>query len=78
MSTSPTGSACLARTGTPQPILDKLAKASVACVEGPQVREILVTQAAEPVGNTPAEFRDFIRAEVGEICEDRASSPDSR
>ena len=33
-------------------------------VEGSQVREILVTQAAEPVGNTPDEFRDFIRAEA--------------
>ena len=29
----------------------------------PQVRDILNDQAAEPVGNTPAEFRDFIRAE---------------
>jgi tripartite-type tricarboxylate transporter receptor subunit TctC len=53
----------LARTGTPQPILDKLAKASVATLHDPQVREVLNTQAAEPVGNTPAEFREFIRAE---------------
>jgi tripartite-type tricarboxylate transporter receptor subunit TctC len=28
------------------------------------VRAVLETQAAEPVGNTPAEFRDFIRAEA--------------
>jgi tripartite-type tricarboxylate transporter receptor subunit TctC len=53
----------LARTGTPQPILDKLAKAAVAALKDPQVRDILATQAAEPVGNTPAEFRDFIHAE---------------
>jgi tripartite-type tricarboxylate transporter receptor subunit TctC len=53
----------LGRTGTPQSILDKLAKAAVAALKEPQVRDILVTQAAEPVGNTPAEFRDFIRAE---------------
>jgi tripartite-type tricarboxylate transporter receptor subunit TctC len=53
----------LARTGTPQPILDKLAKASVATLQDPQVREVLNTQAAEPVGNTPAQFREFIRAE---------------
>jgi tripartite-type tricarboxylate transporter receptor subunit TctC len=53
----------LARTGTAQPILHKLAKAAVAALKDPQVRDILMTQAAEPVGNTPAEFRDFIRAE---------------
>jgi tripartite-type tricarboxylate transporter receptor subunit TctC len=53
----------LGRAGTPQPILDKLAKAAVAALKDPQVREILQTQAAEPVGNTPAEFGQFIRAE---------------
>jgi tripartite-type tricarboxylate transporter receptor subunit TctC len=53
----------LARTGTPQPILDKLAKAAVAALQDPQVREILQGQAAEPVGNTSAEFGKFIRAE---------------
>jgi hypothetical protein len=53
----------LARTGTPQPILDKLAKAAVAALKDSDVREILKSQAAEPVGNAPAEFRDFIRAE---------------
>jgi len=53
----------LARTGTPQPILDRLAKATLAALQEPQLREVLKTQAAEVVGNTPAEFRDFIRAE---------------
>lgn len=53
----------LARTGTSQAVLDKLAKASVAALKDPQVRDILKTQAAEVVGNTSAEFRDFIRAE---------------
>jgi tripartite-type tricarboxylate transporter receptor subunit TctC len=53
----------LARSGTPQPVLDKLGKATVAALKDPQVREILQSQAAEPVGNTPAEFGQFIRAE---------------
>jgi len=53
----------LARTGTPQPILDRLGKAAIASLQDPQVQEILATQAAVPVGNTAAEFRDFIRAE---------------
>ena len=53
----------LARTGTPQPILDKLAKAAVSALKDSQMREVVMSQAAEPVGNTPTEFRDFIRAE---------------
>jgi tripartite-type tricarboxylate transporter receptor subunit TctC len=53
----------LARAGTPQPVLDKLAKASVTALKDPQVGEILKSQAAEVVGSTPAEFRDFIREE---------------
>ncbi len=53
-----------ARAGTPQPILDKLAAASVLILQDHQIRAVLETQAAEPVGNTPTEFRDFIRAEA--------------
>jgi tripartite-type tricarboxylate transporter receptor subunit TctC len=53
-----------ARAGTPQSILDKLATASVLILKDPQVRAVLETQAAEPVGNTPAEFRDFVRTEA--------------
>ena len=53
----------LARTGTPQSILDRLAAATVASLKDPEVRDILTAQAAVPVGNTPAEFREFIRAE---------------
>ena len=54
----------LGRSGTPQPILDKLAKAAVAILQDAQVRDILKAQAAETVGNTPAEFGEFIRAEA--------------
>jgi tripartite-type tricarboxylate transporter receptor subunit TctC len=53
----------LARTGTPQSILDKLAKASIDALNDPKVRAVLETQAAVPVGNTPAAFADFIRSE---------------
>jgi Tripartite tricarboxylate transporter family receptor len=54
----------LARTGTPKPIIDKLARATVAALSDPRVKEVLTTQAAQPVGDTPAEFHDFIRAEA--------------
>ena len=53
----------LARAGTPQPILDKIAKAAVDALKDAKVREVLETQAAVPVGNTPNEFRAFIRDE---------------
>ena len=53
----------LARTGTPQPVLDKMAKAAVAALQAASVREIIRSQAAEVVGNTPAEFGQFIQDE---------------
>jgi tripartite-type tricarboxylate transporter receptor subunit TctC len=58
----------LARTGTPPDILDRLQKASVEALKDKQVQEILKSQAAVPVGNTPAEFRDFIHAETAKYA----------
>ena len=54
----------LARAGTPPEILEKLQKASVEALKDPEARKILANQAAVPVGNTAAEFRDFINAEA--------------
>jgi tripartite-type tricarboxylate transporter receptor subunit TctC len=54
----------LARSGTPQPILDKLATAAVTALQSASVRGILASQAAEPVGNSPQEFGQFIRDET--------------
>ncbi len=53
----------LARSGTPQPVLDKMAKTAVAALQNAGVREIIRSQAAEVVGNSPAEFGQFIQAE---------------
>jgi tripartite-type tricarboxylate transporter receptor subunit TctC len=53
----------LARAGTPPEILEQLQKASVEALGDPQVKEILKNQAAVPVGDTPAEFREFIHSE---------------
>jgi tripartite-type tricarboxylate transporter receptor subunit TctC len=58
----------LARAGTPAGILDQLYTASSEALQDSQVREILVAQAAEPVGNTPEQFRDFIRAEAAKYA----------
>jgi tripartite-type tricarboxylate transporter receptor subunit TctC len=53
----------MARAGTPVDVLDRLQKAVAKALEDPQVRQVLTNQAAEPVGNSAAEFADFIRAE---------------
>ncbi len=49
----------LAPAGTPQPIIDKLAKASKAALADEKVRSVLGTQAAEAVGSTPARVSRF-------------------
>ena len=54
----------LVPAGTPPAVLEKLAKAATEALKDAKVREILQTQAAEPVGNTPQEFSAFIRAEA--------------
>jgi tripartite-type tricarboxylate transporter receptor subunit TctC len=53
----------LARAGTAPDILDRLQKASVEALKDVHVREVLANQAAVPVGDTPEEFREFIRLE---------------
>jgi tripartite-type tricarboxylate transporter receptor subunit TctC len=53
----------LARSGTPQPILDRLSEAAVKALQIATVRDTLKAQAAEPVGNSPVEFGRFIAAE---------------
>jgi tripartite-type tricarboxylate transporter receptor subunit TctC len=50
--------------GTPAKVIEKLHKASVEALKDAGVREILLTQAAEPVGSTPEEFGIFIRTEA--------------
>ncbi len=53
----------LAPAGTPQAVLDTLYKATVAALKTPSVQEVLKSQAAETVGDTPEEFRQFIKDE---------------
>jgi tripartite-type tricarboxylate transporter receptor subunit TctC len=58
----------LARAGTPATVLQRLHRATIEALRDAQVREIFLAQAAEPVGNTPAEFREFIRAEIAKYA----------
>jgi tripartite-type tricarboxylate transporter receptor subunit TctC len=52
-----------APAGTPQPVIDKLAKEVTRILHSPQVSEKLTGMGAKPIGNTPAEFATFITAE---------------
>jgi tripartite-type tricarboxylate transporter receptor subunit TctC len=52
-----------APAGTPPDIVKKLADASIAALKEPATVERLARLAVVPVGNTPAEFDAFVRAE---------------
>lgn len=54
----------VAPAGTPPEIINKLNAAFVAALKNPEISAKLLSQAAEPVGNTPAEFSAFIKAET--------------
>ena len=54
----------LAPTGTPQPIVDRLAAASAKAVRSSDLAARLLKDGADPVGNTPAEFSAIIAREL--------------
>ena len=47
-----------------RPIVMKLHQEVVALLQQPAIRERLLAEGAEPVGNTPDQFRTFIDAEI--------------
>jgi tripartite-type tricarboxylate transporter receptor subunit TctC len=54
----------LAPAKTPRPIVERLQKDIATALRGPQVRERYAALGIEPVGNTPAEFTEQIRADL--------------
>src|ERR1700730_4946872 len=50
--------------GTPPAIIDKLSAAANAALNTDQVQSALKQQGTDPVGGTPKEFADFIRADI--------------
>ena len=54
----------MAPAKTPPEVVARLNEAIVRVLNQPEVRNRLAEQGSEPVGNTPAEFRQFIGAEV--------------
>jgi tripartite-type tricarboxylate transporter receptor subunit TctC len=56
--------AMLAPAGTPSDIVNRLNAAIVKAVHAPEVREKLLAQGAEPIGDTPEQFGAYLKAEV--------------
>jgi tripartite-type tricarboxylate transporter receptor subunit TctC len=54
----------IAPAGTPQPIIDKLHREIVEILKASDIREKLAAQLMEPIGNTPAEFKAKMDADV--------------
>jgi tripartite-type tricarboxylate transporter receptor subunit TctC len=54
----------LAPAGTPKPIIDRLHREIVKVVHSPEFTQVLTTEGATAVGNTPAEFGAVIRDDV--------------
>ncbi len=54
----------MAPAGTPRPIIDRLNQATLKILARPEMRKRLIDQGAEPVGNTPEQFAQQIRADT--------------
>jgi tripartite-type tricarboxylate transporter receptor subunit TctC len=54
----------LAPAGTPSAIVEKLSVAANAALSTEEVRTALKRQGTDPLGGTPKEFADFIRADI--------------
>jgi tripartite-type tricarboxylate transporter receptor subunit TctC len=54
----------IAPAGTPQPMIDKIARETIAALQVPAVSDKLKAQLMLPVGNTPAEFTAELKAEL--------------
>ena len=54
----------LAPKATPSAIVEKLSAATNAALDDAEVRAALKVQGTDPVGGTPKEFADFIRADI--------------
>lgn len=48
---------------TPMPVLEKLSAEFAKALRAPRIQEFLKTQTLEPVGNSPAEFAAFVKAD---------------
>ncbi len=56
----------VAPAGTPKPVIAKLHGEITRALQLPEVRERVAGFGFEPVGNTPDEFADFIKADIAQ------------
>jgi tripartite-type tricarboxylate transporter receptor subunit TctC len=61
--------AIFAPARTPKPVIDRLNREIVKIVHSPAFSEVLVSEGATPVGNTPAELDAVVRADVKKWAE---------
>ncbi|MEG0224288.1 MAG: tripartite tricarboxylate transporter substrate binding protein [Comamonas sp.] len=54
----------LAPAGTPQPVIDQLARAIAKAVQSKEFKDTLIPQGAVLIGNSPSEFKSQLQAEV--------------
>jgi tripartite-type tricarboxylate transporter receptor subunit TctC len=54
----------MAPRGTPQAIIEKIHTDVARIVASPEIQERILSQASEPVGNSPAEYAAFINSEI--------------
>jgi len=65
--------------GTPAPIVQKLNAAVNRAIESPDVRERLASNAFDPVGGSPQQFADYVKAEIAKwakVVRDTGAKPD--
>ncbi|MFN2644649.1 MAG: tripartite tricarboxylate transporter substrate-binding protein, partial [Burkholderiales bacterium] len=58
-----------APAGTPEPVIQRLNRETLAVLAMPEVREKFASLGMEPLGSTPAEFGAFIRSEIKRLGE---------
>ena len=59
----------LAPSATPRDVIRKLADAAIKATRSPDMRQRLLELGAEPVGSSPEQFTEQLRAEVGQWAE---------
>jgi tripartite-type tricarboxylate transporter receptor subunit TctC len=77
---APTWWAFLGRTGTPQPILDKMQQALARALADAEVRAKIEEQGADVVASSPAECARFLASEIekwGKVIRDHNIRADS-
>jgi tripartite-type tricarboxylate transporter receptor subunit TctC len=54
----------LAPAHTPKAVVDRLHRELLKILQTPEIRDRLMSEGAEPVGNSPAEFTEFLKTDI--------------